>query len=58
MTAFPEFVIPADVGQERVFPISTAGATAPISAVMLFGCSRFSEPMRKDLRGSDEGIYA
>jgi bifunctional non-homologous end joining protein LigD len=34
MTAFPEFVIPADVGQERVFPDSTPGAVAPISAVM------------------------
>jgi ATP-dependent DNA ligase len=34
MTAFPEFVIPADVGQERVFPDSTPGAIAPISAVM------------------------
>ena len=56
MTAFPEFAIPADVGQERVFPVSTSGAIAPISAVMLFGRSRFSEPMRKDLRGSDEGV--
>ncbi len=56
MTAFPEFAIPADVGQERVFPVSTPGAIAPISAVMLFGRSRFSEPMRKDLRGSDEGV--
>ena len=34
MTAFPEFVIPADVGQERVFPDSTPGAIAPISAAM------------------------
>jgi hypothetical protein len=58
MTAFPEFAIPADVGQERVFPVSTPGAITRNSAVMLFGCSRFSEPMRKHLRGSDEGVYA
>ena len=24
MTAFPEFAIPADVGQERVFPVSNS----------------------------------
>ena len=31
MTAFPEFAIPADVGQERVFQDSTSDAIAPIS---------------------------
>jgi hypothetical protein len=36
MTAFPEFAIPADVGQERVFPISTP---APLHLSQRLCCS-------------------